>query len=330
MVEREGKGSKLVAIEHPELCVSCGICVGSCEYDAIEVGELNAEAMKEATNLLLAQAKEKAEDVKVVFACERHVAQGARPYLEASASQKQESDPRILTIPLPCVGAAPPSLVSETYAAGASEVQMIGCPPEDCAQRRGNTWTEGRLTRERKPLLKSAFKNAPISFDWQPPNLFKKAVEKRTIKDEGELTWRNYLPVFTLLVVLLAGQILFTNQAFTPYPEAQAKVQLVAQDLPRALGTQLDLVDENSSVKINLLVNGEILAENSYMAGSFSSEKVMRLFEEISLPPGDYQIEVKVLAEDATPAIWTLTKRDIQLRHRDIYAITLVAPGLSY
>jgi formate hydrogenlyase subunit 6/NADH:ubiquinone oxidoreductase subunit I len=330
MVEREGKGSKLVAIEHLELCVSCGICVGSCEYDAIEVGELNAKAMKEATNLLLAQAKEKAEDVKVVFACERHVAHGAKPYLEASASQNQENDPRILTIPLPCVGAAPPSLVSETYAAGASEVQMIGCPPEDCAQRRGNTWTEGRLTRERKPLLKAAFKNAPISFDWQPPNLFKKAVEKMTIKDEGELTWRNYLPVFALLVVLLAIQILFTNQPYTPYPETQSKVQLIAQDLPRALGTQLNFLHADSPVEINLLINGKIFVEKSYIAGSFSSEKAMRLFEEISLPPGEYEIVVKVLATDAIPSTWTLTKREIQLADKDIYSITLVAPGLTY
>ncbi|MBT7324322.1 MAG: 4Fe-4S dicluster domain-containing protein, partial [Anaerolineae bacterium] len=133
MIERKnGSGSKMIALAHPNMCVSCGICIGSCAYDAIEVGELNAKAMWEATNLLLAQAKEKApeEQVKVVFTCERHAAHGARPYLETEASLKA-SEPRLITIPLPCVGAAPPDLIGNTYKAGASEVQMIGCPPDD-------------------------------------------------------------------------------------------------------------------------------------------------------------------------------------------------------
>ena len=330
MVEREGQGSKLVAIEHLENCVSCGICVGSCEYNAIEVGELNALAMKEASKLLLSEAKEKAEDVKVVFACERHAAHGAKPYLEASASPKQEGDPRIVTIPLPCVGAAPPSLVSETYAAGASEVQMIGCPPEDCAQRRGNAWTEGRLTRERKPLLRSAFKDAPISFDWQPPNLFKAAVEKTARKDASELTWKNYLPVFGILVVLLAMQIIFTNQPYSPYPEPQSKVQLLAHDLPKALGAQVEQFDANSQISVNLLVDGEVAIEKNYKAGEISPEDTHLLFEEVTLPPGEYHLEVQVAFEDATPVKRTVTVRDVNLKDRDIYSITLVAPGLTY
>ncbi len=70
--------------------------------------------------------------------------------------------------------------------------------------------------------------------------------------------------------------------------------------------------------------------EKSYSAGRFSSEKKLRLFEEIVLPPGEYEILVKVVAADATPTTWTLTKREIQLEDRDIYAITLVAPGLTY
>ncbi len=330
MVEREGQGSKLVAIEHLENCVSCGICVGSCEYNAIEVGELNAAAMKEASKLLLSEAKEKAEDVKVVFACERHTAHGARPYVEASANPKQEGLPRIVTIPLPCVGAAPPSLVSETYAAGASEVQMIGCPPEDCAQRRGNTWTEGRLTRERKPLLRSAFKDAPISFDWQPPNLFKAAVEKTARKDAGELTWKNYLPVFGILVVLLAVQIIFTNQPYTPYPEPQSKVQLLVHDLPQALGAQIEQLDANSQISVNLLIDGEVAIVKSYKASEISPEGAHLLFEEVTLPPGEYHLEVQVSFEDAIPAKRTVTVRDVSLKDRDIYPITLVAPGLTY
>ena len=328
MVEREGEGSKLIAIEHPNLCVSCGICVGSCEYDAIQVGELNAKAMKEATKLLLTQAKENAEDVKIVFACERHTAHGARPYLNTVASS-QESDARIVTIPLPCVGAAPPSLVSETYAAGASEIQMIGCPPEDCAQRHGNILTESRLTRERKPLLKSAFKDAPISFDWQPPNLFKQTLEKTTKKDAPELTWKNYLPVFSLLILLLLVQISFTNQPFNAYPEPQVKVQIIAPNLNEIMNARLAILDADS-IELSFYANGEKFAIEIYATETLASDDIFSLYEEITLPPGDYHLEVRAAETGKAQETWLLAFADMSLADRDIYSITLKAARIRH
>ena len=331
MVERkEGeKGSKLIVLAHPDMCVSCGICVGSCAYDAIEVGELNAKVMFEATNLLLQQAKEKApeEQVKVVFTCERHAAHGAHPFLETEASS-QAGEPRIVTIPLPCVGAAPPDLASKIYQAGASEVQMIGCPPDDCAQRRGNTFTEARLTRERKPLLRAPFKDALISFNWQPPNLFKKGLANQ--KDDKDLTWRNYAPVYAILIVLLIVQILFTNLPFKVYTDPQVKVQVLSEDLGAALGTQISKLAANARVDVLLYVNGDVYMQNSYEAGMLASEKSPILFEEITLPPGEYSLVVKASAENFVPKTWTLVSKDVTLSDRDIYPITLVAPGLTY
>lgn len=331
MVERkEGeKGSKLIALAHPEMCVSCGICIGSCAYDAIEVGELNAKAMWEATSLLLAQAKEKTPDeqVKVVFTCERHAAHGAHPFLETGASP-QENEARIVTIPLPCVGAAPPDLASKTYKAGASEVQLIGCPPDDCAQRRGNTWTEERLTRERKPLLRSAFQEAPITFNWQPPNLFRKGLANQ--KDDKALTWRNYAPVYVVLIALLIIQILFTNLPFKVYSKPQGRVQVLSEDLGVALGSQMRELAPNTPVNVMLFVNGRLEMQNSYSAAMLTAKNAPILFEEVTLPPGEYSLVVKASAEDNVPKIWTLTSRDIKLSDRDIYPITLVAPGLTY
>ena len=331
MVERkEGeKGSKLVAIAHPEMCVSCGICIGSCAYDAIEVGELNAKAMWEATSLLLTRSKENApnEQVKVVFMCERHAAHGAHPFLETEASP-QESEARLITIPLPCVGAVPPDLVGNTYKAGASEVQLIGCPPDDCTQRRGNTWAEERLTRVRKPLLRSVFKDAPISFNWQPPDSFKRGLAHE--KDDKALTWKNYAPVYLILIGLLIVQILFTNLPFNVYSEPQVKVQLVSEDIGKALGSQVGRLPANAEVDVILYVNEEVYIQKTYQASELASKDAPILFEEISLPPGKYSLIVKATTENAIPKMWILATRDVNLEDRDIYSITLVAPGLSY
>ena len=331
MVERkEGEaGSKMIAIAHPDMCVSCGICIGSCAYDAIEVGELNAKAMFEATSLLLEQAKEKApeEEVKVVFTCERHASHGGHPFVGTEAST-QESGPRVVTIPLPCVGAAPPNLASDTYKAGASEVQLIGCPPDDCAQRRGNTWTEERLTRERKPLLRSAFKDAPISFNWQAPDNFKRGLAHE--KDDKALTWKNYAPVYAILIALLIVQIFFTNLPFNVYTDPQVRVQVLSEDLGMALGSQMSELAPDSAVDLMLYINDELAMQNSYTAAALSGEKAPILFEEITLPPGEYSLVLKVNAENSVPKTWTLTSRNVNLNDRDIYPITLVAPGLTY
>jgi len=171
MVERhDGKPHKFIAIEDPSLCVSCGICVGSCDGVAVSLGDDSPEILWDtvAARLALAQAKASDGQVKVIFTCERHAAHGARPFLaengRAAASQPVE------VITLPCVGTAPPDLLVRTLNAGATAVQVVGCPPDDCANREGNIWTEQRLIRERVPRLKRAYANAPITAAWLPPN----------------------------------------------------------------------------------------------------------------------------------------------------------------
>ena len=227
MVERhDGKPHKFIAIEDPSLCVSCGICVGSCDGVAVGMGDDSPELLWETVAAQLAFARAKAPDgaVKVIFTCERHAAHGAKPFLPENG--RSASPLPIEVVTLPCVGTAPPDLLIRTLNAGATAVQVVGCPPDDSSNREGNLWTEQRLVRERVPRLKRAYANAPITAAWLPPNDFAQAIELKPLTKINEetgreepdylssrrmflpFTWRNIATAFALLAVVMLFRFL--------------------------------------------------------------------------------------------------------------------------
>ena len=201
MPRTDGRPHKFVALEHPDLCVACGICVGSCDSYAISLGNISVENVWR-----VAQSRIQREPGRpVVLTCERHAAQNTRANQNA------------IVIALPCVGAAHPDVVGHLRQAGANDVRVIGCPPEDCANREGNTWEEGRLTRKRLPRFKPTFANEPLKLFWRAPNEFTQVLTAtRADELERKLSWRNFVPAFALLGIILLAQIWLTNVMFKP------------------------------------------------------------------------------------------------------------------
>ncbi len=199
----DGLPHKFVALEHPDLCVSCGICLGSCDSYAITLGSYSMDVIKRAVVTRLAARR--APNARVVLTCERH------------AAQHPHANRDDIVIALPCVGMAHPDLVGQIRQAGATDVQIIGCPPEDCANREGNTWLEQRLTRQRLPRLKKIFGDEPITMRWLAPDEFPRASSRGDASATSRvLTWRNFVPAFALLIIVLLVQIWITNVPFKP------------------------------------------------------------------------------------------------------------------
>lgn len=199
----DGLPHKFVALEHPDLCVSCGICLGSCDSYAITLGSYSMDVIKRAVVTRLAARR--APNARVVLTCERH------------AAQHPHANRDDIVIALPCVGMAHPDLVGQIRQAGATDVQIVGCPPEDCANREGNTWLEQRLTRQRLPRLKKIFGDEPITMRWLAPDEFPRASSRGdTSTTARALTWRNFVPAFALLIIVLLVQIWITNVPFKP------------------------------------------------------------------------------------------------------------------
>jgi len=329
MVPREdGKPHKLVAIANPDLCVSCGICIGSCTDHAISLGGLSVEAIGDVVQARLQQAQREKQGVRLVFTCERHAAQEARPYQEQPASI--EGGRVVEVIPLPCVGAVHADLVGLALEAGAAEVQVVGCPPEDCAHREGNHWTEARLTRQRLPRLKRAYIGAPVSTVWLPPDHFAQALqadvpplipparrkEAATEPAEGPglkeqllatLQPRHLLPALLLLGVALLLQIRLTRFPFQPYTAGKAVVQIALPDPARPFGLSAARPASDRvarwPTRLVLEVDGRVPFERTYPPTVLFSGSPPPLFEEVWIAPGQHHLRLSFENDEHTMSV---------------------------
>jgi ferredoxin/coenzyme F420-reducing hydrogenase delta subunit/cytochrome c2 len=293
---------KYVAEVDPGMCVSCGICIGSCPPLALTLGDQPAEPLWEtavsASSLRAIENNER--PVKVVFTCERHALQGAKSILANDGTQL-ENNSRIEVVPLTCIGMAHPNLAAQALQAGASEVQFIGCPPEDCANREGNLWLSQRLERERLPKLKKQFIGAPITTDWRPPNNFAQALRDNSHKSLAttygfvlsQANWKAFIPALLLLVVILAAQIWLSDLPYTQAAAEQGQIEIAmvhSSGAPlRGLPVNLSpAANPNQPTRLLLEVDGQAVIDETYEPVRGAAV----IFEQITLSPGTYDLQL--------------------------------------
>jgi ferredoxin len=337
MVERDdGKPHKYIAIEDPNLCVSCGICVGSCDAVAITMGDIPPVMLwgEVFSRLQKVKTVSTVGQLRVVFTCERHAAHGAKAYLEHTANVPEGMEVEVIT--LPCVGTAPPDLLTRTLDAGVAEVQMVGCPPDDCTNREGNYWAEQRLIRERVPRLKRPYANAPISAYWLPPDDFSQAIEAgippTVDNDDGhlldnleqrrmftELSWRNYIFAFLLLAAVMVLQVLLTDLPINRYPDPPAMTQAIVSDLAEPIGRDSYISTTlGPKLALTLHVDGQsVYGEIVDTADLLQADSTPFYFEH-ELPPGDHRLRL-TLEDDNSHTTFVLFDQQLPLEAGQIF-----------
>lgn len=317
MVERhDDKPHKYIAIADPRLCVSCGICVGSCDGVAVSLGDTLPELLWDAVamRLTLAKAKDPEQPLKLVFTCDRHAAHGARPYL-GQDGPATVADTAVEVITVPCVGTLPPDMLVRALNAGAGSVQVIGCPPDDCRNREGNLWTEKRLTRQRVPRLKRAYANAPITAAWVAPDDFATALKTpppiaQTPEAEPDylgarrmfpdVSRRSLAILFGMMVLVLLAQIFLTDVPFTSRLAADsAVVRVVVEDPTTPFNRTGAFNLPERPLTLRLEVDGDILAEESYDPVAFFSAPVRPFVKDLQIRPGNHHIRLAFVDEPA-------------------------------
>ena len=332
MVERDdGRPHKYVAREIVDRCVSCAICVGSCDVLAVTLGETMPENLlglvaaravaipagvapaATAIDLDLAHLR----GARVVFTCERHAAQGARPYLDG---RRTPPDGPAVIVTLPCVGAAPPDLLARALEAGAVGVRVVGCPPEDCANREGNTWAEQRLTRQRLPRLRRPYLSAPVTADWLPPDDFGRAFDRAAPTSEiavdpaaarrmpRAFAWRPFGAALVLVAAALLAQILLTDRPLRANPDRPAVVQLVSGDIGAAFANLTAGETADDVYRLELHVDGVERFGRGFTAEELlgrADDEETAFFHELTLPPGEHDLSLRLVGE-TTGATFTL------------------------
>jgi ferredoxin len=137
MIPRPGGGrSAEMARVDPALCVSCGICAGSCA--PMGVGPPGRTGRDQ-----LARVRSFIDEIDtghtVVVCCDRG-ARGWRAAVEAEGALVYEVD---------CAGNLHTSVIELLVRGGAAGVLVVACPPRDCWNREGPRWLSERIHHDR-------------------------------------------------------------------------------------------------------------------------------------------------------------------------------------
>jgi coenzyme F420-reducing hydrogenase delta subunit len=144
MIPRQDERGGLVAHVDTSLCVSCGICAGSCAPMVVGPPGRSGRDQLAAVKTFIGRVLPGPEDV-VVVACARG----------AGGIGEMERFEGALVYPIQCAGSLHSSIVEYLVRAGAGGVMIVSCPVGDCRNREGAKWLEQRLFHEREAELKA-------------------------------------------------------------------------------------------------------------------------------------------------------------------------------
>jgi len=144
MVKRDDDRPTLVALVDPGLCVSCGICAGSCAPMGVgPPGRTGREQLSALRTTVLPEAGGAAGLPVIAVCCEQ------APAAHVSALRERGAYVHLVS----CVGNLHSSVVELFVRRGAPGVIVCGCPPRDCVGREGPKWLRERLFDDREAEL---------------------------------------------------------------------------------------------------------------------------------------------------------------------------------
>ncbi|MCP3960532.1 MAG: hydrogenase iron-sulfur subunit [bacterium] len=147
MVDREvpSRASAKVARVDPALCVSCGICSGSCAPMGVGPPGRTGREQLRAANAFLEAAALRPSDV-VLVACGNGL--GTAPAVLDAAGGS------IVPYETGCSGSVHTSVIELLLRRGAGGVFLLTCPGRDCLYREGPKWLHERVYNDREADLR--------------------------------------------------------------------------------------------------------------------------------------------------------------------------------
>lgn len=210
----EPAGHRAVAEVDPARCVACGICVGSCAFDAITLPGPGALLAGTAAGDGPGRDRADVADRPVVVACDRHLELSPGALAGGGPGPGGEAEPVVLRVR--CAGMFAPAAIGHLMAEGATGVHVVGCPPHDCRYGVGNRLASERLGGERAPHPPRRWQGAVIE-DWVAPTELAGALSHPgahpSVDDTKLPGWRDVLGGAAVLVALSLVSVVFATRA---------------------------------------------------------------------------------------------------------------------
>lgn len=321
---------RFVASIKPDLCLGCGLCLGTCAVISIDLDAYPTQQMLADLRATVAQARDQASRVVLAITCQRHAALGSVPVpvttLPGLAMYLQK-ETAVVVWTLPCVGMLNPEWIRELLTSQQVEaVGVLSCPTFDCAFREGPFWLAQNLKFRRNLLRQPVFwlDQAPgtraawkrlLSGLLSPRQARVPRAEEhlaRVLKDaSGKGPWPRWHRALAL-VATLAGLLAVVLVVQQPAPSGQdpARLRLLmahggqikaalgpeAQELQTRLPPGVDpgqvLGGERYPVALRVELDGQVVWEEVYPPSGLRREGLSYAFEELPLSPGPQQIRI--------------------------------------
>ncbi len=145
MVPRDDERPTLVAHVDPALCVSCGICAGSCAPMGVgPPGRTGRDQLAVLRDEVLPELMGARAVHQTIAVCCAQAPSSHTDALRARGAYVHG---------VSCVGNLHSSVIERFVRGGAPGVIIFGCPPRDCVGREGPKWLNERLFNDREAEL---------------------------------------------------------------------------------------------------------------------------------------------------------------------------------
>jgi ferredoxin/coenzyme F420-reducing hydrogenase delta subunit len=317
----DGQKYATEAVVNADLCLSCGICVGSCPTatpfrtkSALSPGidlpdqsvALIRDLVTEASSQLTGSRR------LLVFAC------------EGSKRSKKLSDAETAVVSLTCMAQLPPSfadwILSRDLADG---VVLNACAHNDCQYRLGAKWTEQRINRTRDPMLRKRVDVEKLALLWTEPwadlpnpkaavAAFRNTLGEVDTSTVSIKTGKHFFrPAGILAAWLLfaALSLVFTvwprfsqlgegnaivSLTFSQAGQRVEKCRILTQEelnkLPPNMRKPTDCPRERHPVNVMFSADGEILYQQSLPPSGFWNDGESTVYYRVELPAGSHQL----------------------------------------
>jgi ferredoxin/coenzyme F420-reducing hydrogenase delta subunit len=326
--------SDYVAWIDPSVCVSCGICVGSCDPVAINYPNLSPWEIRRKLDRWLDAEHRTLEGEYIAFVCGNSA--GDSLTIEPETGQCREM-PGYLVLTVPCAGWVHPTLIERALKKGAAGVLVAGCK-SDPDFRLGADWLGSRIEGERHPeMRRDRFEMDRLLFLKMDKPEFKKFLNEAQRFRKGKTgpsvnkkqrRWKSLTAGVVLAGIIGALTVLPSSIGL---PLAEQDTLLVVsfkmqgtpilteeredeQLLEHMRSQNRERVERRANVHLRTVTDGEVVFEDSYSPGGIFRRGYSKGLVKIPLEPGIHTLEI-YLGDDAG--------EDIEWHHRDEQQIEL-------
>lgn len=307
MVPAEGKAN-LVSLIDPKRCVSCGVCVGSCDPGAIKYPELDRPAVRDRIRAWLDDA---AGPHAVMFLC----ADGAGRKLSVDRATGLAPDlPGWRVVPVPCASWVHSSMV-EIIARKGGRAMIVACDSTEPRCRLGSDIAQDRAEARRDPVFDP--KRIPDgTFRFVRIDESGLGALKRAAADFGEGATRTgvtppgrarLVVSAALMTVLLAAAVAIFSQAVFVQPETPPSMLVVSFKLAGDEGAEAAAVETELAhmkgmkqrtrrlpVRLRVTVDGVVVHEGAYEPRGIRGDSASIGTIELPIEPGKRAIRIEL------------------------------------